>query len=160
MQISAHFESNTFKETINEKLIEKFNEVFTNFLNQKKPNIAKITKEADLNLIFISDEEIKHINKERRNLDKPTDVLSWKLYEDEITENQIIGEIYISDKYVSDQAKKKGVTDLQEICLLLTHGFLHVCGYTHDEDDTELEMNETTIQLLNQIGIDYSIKLI
>ena len=160
MQIQTHFESSMLEDILNKRSLKNLDKTLNLFIRESKPEINEITTDADLNLIFISDESIRELNKNRRGLDKPTDVLSWKMFEEDMKTNLILGEIYISDEYVQNQANRKGVKIEQEVYLLIIHGFLHVCGYTHDNDIDEKNMNETTIDLLNQLGIDYSIELI
>lgn len=160
MQIQTHFESSMLEEILNKRSFKNLDKILNLFIRESKPEINEITTDADLNLIFTSNESIRELNKNRRGLDKPTDVLSWKMFEEDMKTNLILGEIYISDEYVQNQANRKGVKIEQEVYLLIIHGFLHVCGYTHDNDIDEKNMNETTIDLLNQLGIDYSIELI
>lgn len=160
MQIQTHFESSMLEDILNKRSLKNLDKTLNLFIRESKPEINEITTDADLNLIFTSNESIRELNKNRRGLDKPTDVLSWKMFEEDMKTNLILGEIYISDEYVQNQANRKGVKIEQEVYLLIIHGFLHVCGYTHDNDIDEKNMNETTIDLLNQLGIDYSIELI
>jgi probable rRNA maturation factor len=67
----------------------------------------------------------------------------------------IFGEILISDDYVVSQAKAKDKELAEEIAFLLTHGFLHICGHTHENDTDEAKMNAATDKILKKIGIDY-----
>lgn len=135
--------------------LKKLETVMNTYINSELKDIAKKTEKAELKIYLVSDEIIKNINKERRQMDKPTDVLSWKLYEEDINENLILGEIFVSDDYTKQKAEAKGKDINTEILFLISHGFLHICGHTHENDLDEAAMNQATDRLLKKIGIDY-----
>lgn len=89
---------------------------------------------ASFNVIFIDNNKIHEINKEYRNIDRETDVISFAL-EDDITfpsmEIRILGDIYISVDRIKSQAKEYGHSELREMCFLTVHGLLHLLGYDH-----------------------------
>lgn len=160
MRIKYNFIFEDFKGLFSEHDLKMIEKQFNLFISEKHKSLNGITKEAVLDIYFISDEQIKEINKEKRAKDKATDVLSWKMYEEDIVDNMIFGEILISNDYVKKQANKKGINIKDEIYLLVTHGFLHVCGYTHENDNDELAMNIETLAIMKELGIDYSMELI
>ncbi len=124
-----------------------------NFINQYdnkrsyKRAIKKIYKKAyeDLKLIepviisvvLVDNETIHELNKNFRNIDKPTDVLSFENQED-LDE---IGDVIISLDMVSKQAKELDHSFEYELVYLAVHGFLHCLGYDHIEDDDAKEMD-------------------
>jgi probable rRNA maturation factor len=80
----------------------------------------------DLNIIFVSDEELLVINRQFLNHDYYTDIITFDLG----TENKIIsGELYISIDRVIDNAKKEGENILDEFIRVVAHGVLHLIGY-------------------------------
>ena len=109
---------------------------------------------------FQTDETIKEINKNLRNKDKTTDVLSWNMTTDNQNTDCLVGEIHISDKYVSQKCLEKNLKIDEELIFLIVHGFLHILGYDHNNDDEETEMNNETLTILEDLGIDYSLKLL
>lgn len=158
MKVVLRYESKKLK---NKNLSETIlNKVFNDYLRDQIPTIYKVCKEAELNINFVSDQQIQSINNDLRGKNKPTDVLSWEMYDLEMKENMILGEIYISDDYVTKQAKQKKVQLSDEIIFLICHGFLHICGYTHENDQDEAEMNHETEILLDKLGIDYCMDII
>jgi probable rRNA maturation factor len=86
----------------------------------------------DVNVIFTTKKQIQELNKEFREKDSPTDVLSF-----EIEEEPLEGEIYVCPEYVGEGDGEK------EVVRLIVHGFLHVVGYEHEgyfkEDSNEQE---------------------
>lgn len=86
---------------------------------------------------------IHKINKEYRNVDRPTDVISFAYNETEnIGPMEVVGDIIISIDKVKEQAKEYGHSDKREFFYLLTHGMLHILGYDHIEADERKKMRE------------------
>ena len=111
---------------------------------------------AIFNIIFVSKEEIHKINKEYRNVDRVTDVISFALEDNEEEENpilRVLGDIYISIEVAYEQANIYGHSNLREICFLATHGILHLLGYDHMEEDEEKIMFARQEELLNEYKI-------
>lgn len=100
----------------------------------------KKLKNIYFNVIIIDNEKIHEINKEYRNIDRPTDVISFAL-EDEKNENiegiRLLGDIYISIDKVRSQAKEYDHSIIREICFLAVHGLLHLLGYDHMKEEDE-----------------------
>ena len=107
-----------------------------------KPN------DITVNIVLVSPEEIKRLNKEFRNIDKVTDVLSFPMLDDfndfesarDITGECEIGDIYINPERALEQAVEYGHSYKREICFLALHGFLHLLGYDHMTESEEKEM--------------------
>ena len=107
------------------------------------------------NIIIIDNDEIHKINKEYRGIDRPTDVISFALEDDDtfIKMNQrILGDIYISIDRAREQAKEYGHSLLRE-CFLTIHGILHLLGYDHMEPEDEKVMFELQERVLDAYGI-------
>lgn len=111
---------------------------------------------AIFNIIFVSKEEIHRINKEYRNVDRATDVISFALEDNEEEINQtlrVLGDIYISIDIAYEQAEIYGHSNLREVCFLATHGILHLLGYDHMEENDEKIMFAYQEELLNEYKI-------
>jgi probable rRNA maturation factor len=156
MIIKLNFLSDKFKTTLDKETINLLEKTLNEFLLKKDEILFNICQEAELTIHLITDEEIKTVNNERRQKNKATDVLSWKMYENELAENYLFGDILISDDYNIKQSKEKKISLKEELMFLITHGFLHLCGYTHENDEDEKVMNMYTLAILKEIGIDYS----
>lgn len=89
----------------------------------------------DLELIIVNNDEIQTLNKEHRQKDKPTDVLSFPLEFD--MPNMPLGSIIISKDFVEQKAKEYGHSNHEELCLLFIHGLLHLLGFDHEVDNGE-----------------------
>jgi probable rRNA maturation factor len=98
----------------------------------------KLIEPIVVSVIFVNNDTIQELNKNYRNLDKPTDVLSFENIDD-IYE---IGDIFISIDKVEEQAKELNHSFEFELVYLAVHGFLHCLGYDHIEDDEAQEMDK------------------
>ena len=114
-------------------------------------------EKCEFNIIIIDNERIHEINREYRNIDRETDVISFAM-EDEMdvkyTDFRLLGDIYISHDRVISQAKEYEHSELREICFLATHGILHLLGYDHMEPEDEKVM----FGLQNELLDGYNIK--
>ena len=109
------------------------------------------------NVIIVDNEKIHEINKEYRNIDRETDVISFALEDDKtITDSpiRVLGDIYISIDKAKSQAEEYGHTLKRELCYLTVHGVLHLLGYDHMNEKDKKEMRELEERVLN----DYNIK--
>ena len=107
-------------------------------------------------------EEIKSINKQYRNIDKATDVLSFPMFEkDEIDEmirrnyqiEDVLGDIIISIEKVEEQAKEYGHSFERELAYMVVHGFFHIMGYDHIEEQDKIIMRKKEDEILNKLKI-------
>ena len=98
-------------------------------------------KNARFSVIIITDSEIKAINKKYRKIDKPTDVISFALEENQkeqvFLKNRVLGDIYISLDKAKKQAIEYGHSLRRELCFLAVHGLLHLLGYDHNTKEEE-----------------------
>ncbi|PLY11084.1 MAG: rRNA maturation RNase YbeY [Arcobacter sp.] len=102
----------------------------------------------DIELILVKNDEIQILNKEHRNIDKATDVLSFPLEYD--MPNMPLGSIVISVDFVEDKAKEYNHSFLDELTLLFIHGHLHLLGFDHEKDNGEhREKEEELIKKYN-----------
>ncbi|RXK08069.1 rRNA maturation RNase YbeY [Halarcobacter bivalviorum] len=102
--------------------------------------IMKELTTKEIELIFTNNEEIQILNKEHRNIDKATDVLSFPLDFD--MPNMPLGSIVISVDYVDQKAKEYEHSFEDELTLLFIHGLLHLLGYDHEVDNGEHRQKE------------------
>ena len=112
--------------------------------------------ELEFNIIIVDNERIHKINKEYRNIDRPTDVISFALEDSEGVEPEnyrILGDIYISIDKVKEQANAYGHSETRELAFLTIHGFLHLLGYDHMEPEEEKIMFAKQEEILNGFGI-------
>lgn len=114
-------------------------------------------EKCEFNIIFVDNKRIHEINKQYRNVDRETDVISFAM-EDEMdvlyTDFRLLGDIYISIDKCYSQAEEYGHSRVREICFLATHGILHLLGYDHMNEDDEKKM----FGLQNELLDGYNIK--
>ena len=82
---------------------------------------------SEISLLFTDDAEIRELNRQYLDNDRPTDVLSFPT-----DDNKIIGDIAISIDRAAEQAEAQGDTLTEELARLLIHGVLHLLGYEHE----------------------------
>ncbi len=108
------------------------------------------------NVVFIDNETIKQINKEYRNIDACTDVISFALEDGEDMTydfGRVLGDIYISVPKMKEQAKEYGHSEIREMAFLTIHGLLHLLGYDHMNKEDEEKMFKEQELILNGYGI-------
>ncbi len=128
-------------------------------------------KDISLNVTFTDDETIATVNKEFREIDKSTDVLSFPavdfskpadfsnikpndpLYFDQDTGELILGDIMISLEHAHRQALEYNHSFKREIAFLITHSLLHLLGYDHMVDSERTVMEAKQEAILNNLGL-------
>lgn len=110
--------------------------------------------------IILSDEEYIHkINKEQRKVDKPTDVLSFPMFEKNEIPNtntgvpDVLGDIIICIPIVKKQAIEYGHSFKRELAYMLVHGFYHLMGYDHMEEKEKEEMRKKEENILSKLEL-------
>ena len=114
--------------------------------------IISILTQQEIELLVTDNEEIRQINKEHRDIDKATDVLSFPY---ESMPMAPLGSIVISIDYVIQKAQEFGHTQDDEFALLFIHGLLHLLGYDHECDNGEMRAMEE--QIINKFGLPKSL---
>ena len=118
--------------------------------------LEKITNsltQKDIELLIVKNDEIQKLNKEHRNIDKATDVLSFPIDFD--MPNMPLGSIVISTDFVEEKAKEYGHSFNDEFSLLFIHGILHLLGYDHEVDKGEHRQKEE--ELIKQFNLPDSL---
>ena len=130
---------------------QKINEVAAICLREEQ-----IPQEAEVDLLFVDNEAIREMNREYRDKDSATDVLSFPMYEadEEIDEEEeiLFGDIVISLERAQEQCQEYGHSLEREVMYLLVHGLLHLAGYDHMEEEEKKEMRAQEEKLLAVIG--------
>ena len=122
------------------KLAEKVADTVIKHLKAQEPVI---------NLLLSDDQTIRKLNKQYRNFDKPTNVLSFA-YEDE----EELGDIIISMETLQREAEEKGIPLEHHFTHLLIHGILHLFGHDHINDVEAEAMEKLEVEILSELGIE------
>ena len=128
-----------------------------------------VTAPCEVDVLFTDDEGIHQINLDMRNVDRPTDVLSFPEFDlepgqppqaedeellDPATGLLPLGDMVISMERVKVQAKEYGHTNRRELAYLTVHSVLHLLGYDHlDEGEEKARMRQREETILGQLGI-------
>ncbi len=115
--------------------------------------------DSEVSITLTDDAYIHKVNKKYRNVDRPTDVLSFAFNEGEEPEIEggpgvnIMGDILISVERAAAQAEEYGHSMRREIAFLTTHGMLHLMGYDHIEEEDRQEMRAEEEFVMENLGI-------
>lgn len=110
-----------------------------------------IEQKKNMQIIFVDQETIHKLNMEYRQIDRPTDVLSF-INDDELDSS--IGDIFISIEQAKIQAEELGHSIDREIGFLSVHGYLHLIGYDHHQEEDEKKMIEEQEKLLKAAKLE------
>ena len=117
--------------------------------------IESLNTEHIMSIILVDNKKIHEINLEYRNIDRPTDVISFAAI-DSSSNRELgyeLGDIYISIDKVYEQAEAYNHSVMREFAFLVTHGTLHLLGYDHMEKEDEIVMFKKQDEILNEFGI-------
>lgn len=134
----------TFLNQSNENSWKNYKSYLGEIANKVKETLELKTEFA-FSVIMVNDNEIQEINRRYRNIDRPTDVISFAMQEGEdiIDEHQpelMLGDIFINVDAVRRQAADYGHSLKREFCFLTAHGLLHLLGYDHMNPQEETAM--------------------
>ena len=143
----------------NKKYEETIKKVVERCYEEEKLTKSKLI----ITITLTTPENIRKINKEYRNIDRATDVLSFPMFEkEELTKkikNQefmhedVLGDIIISIEKVEEQAKEYGHSFERELSYMVVHGFYHLMGYDHMTEEEKTEMRKKEDVILNALNI-------
>ena len=127
----------------------------------KEENLEK--SKLYISITLTTPEHIQEINKQYRNVDKATDVLSFPMFEKEEIEEKIksqnfehedvLGDIVISIEKVRGQAEEYGHSFEREFAYMIVHGFYHLMGYDHIKEEDKIIMRPKEEAVLMKLGI-------
>lgn len=144
----------------NEEYESKIVDVIKRCFEEEKLNNLNLY----ISITLTNPSKIRKLNKQYRNIDKETDVLSFPMFEkfeiDEIVKNQekqilkeTIGDIVISIDRVNEQAVEYGHSFERELSYMLVHGFYHLMGYDHIEEEDKKLMRPKEEKILSDLNI-------
>lgn len=119
-------------------------------LDQSKAKMAGV---AEVSVVLTDDAEQRELNKQWRGYDKSTNVLSFPQLEPFSPVAGILGDITLARETVEREADEMGITFEAHFTHLVVHGFLHLLGYDHIEDDEAHQMESLETKILGSLGI-------
>ena len=139
MEITINYSDMKFYSEDLEKLIH--------MVLSKGAELQKVPEDAEISVLICDADTIHELNRDYRNVDAPTDVLSFALNEgeDDVPEEEkALGDIVINLDRAVEQAKEFGHSKEREMAYLSVHGFLHILGYDHYDLDEKKAMRKLT----------------
>jgi probable rRNA maturation factor len=124
-----------------------------------------VEEDYEVSISFVGNQEIRELNKQYRDKDALTDVLSFPMMEFEVTEenysnedefvqeDRLLGDIVISLERAQEQAIEYGHSFERELAFLLVHGVLHLLGMDHEDEEQEKEMSKKQEEILQLLEI-------
>ncbi|NLL17492.1 MAG: rRNA maturation RNase YbeY [Clostridia bacterium] len=122
----------------------------------------QVDPQLEVSVALVDDETIRELNRDYRNVDRPTDVLSFAYREDDPdepdydidpSEEDVLGDIIISLERAKVQAEEYGHSLERELGFLVAHGFYHLLGYDHLEPEEEALMEDKVEGILALVGL-------
>lgn len=111
----------------------------------------------EISLLITDDAQIQDLNRTYRDVDAPTNVLSFPMHEGEFSDpiSFILGDVVISLDTAEKEAMEAGISLSERMSQLLTHGILHLIGYDHERsEEDEKDMEEKSLELLKLLEPD------
>ncbi len=112
------------------------------------------TAPAIASLLITSADEIKNLNKQYRDKDKATNVLSFPMSSPQEVEICLLGDIVLCASVIQQEAKQQAITERSHWAHMVVHGMLHLQGYDHVNNDEAENMEQLEIKILNQLGFN------
>lgn len=157
MKLKIELQNKTNCNFADEKLLTKIGKQVLKVFGQTNAQVA-------LTVFYVDEKEIKEINKEYRQKNKETDVISFRLVDnkenlpltkenfpfdfDKASKTIYLGEIFICEQVAKNQAKDFSNSPFREACELFVHGFLHILGCDHHEEEETKIMKNHEEQML------------
>ena len=145
---------------IDETLVLKVRDAVLSTI-KKEVDFLSLDKNFVLNLVLSDDQTVHQLNKQFRNIDRPTNVLSFANIDDPFfdeilksAEDIELGDVIMAFETLSKEADELEISLKDHFCHLWVHGMLHILGYDHIKDNERLEMEAREVEILKKLGIE------
>lgn len=142
---------------------EEYEKIIKRVLEQCFKEEKLLNSKLYITITLTNPKNIKEINKQYRNIERATDVLSFPMFEKDELEQKIqnedfeypdvLGDIIISIEKVEEQAKEYEHSFERELSYMIVHGFYHLMGYDHIEEEDKKKMRPKEEKILNDLKI-------
>lgn len=156
MKLRIYFENSQEKERITYRIKMLVRESILAALQYEK-----VKESCEVSVTFTDNEGIRAINREYREIDAPTDVLSFPLFESDGAGTKMLGDIVLSLEKCRAQAEEFGHSFARECAFLTVHSTLHLLGYDHEtgeEDEKDMRERQTAIVTAMGLGVSEASK--
>lgn len=118
--------------------------------------VLRLDKDYTFSIILLDEKDIHVINRDYRQIDRPTDVISFASNDEDVLvvggEELELGDIFINIRAIRSQAEDYGHSLKREFSFLVTHGLLHLLGYDHMDKKEEEVMFKLQEEILSEIA--------
>jgi probable rRNA maturation factor len=122
---------------------------------EKLESVSGIANAGDVCINIIDETAMQALNRDYRNIDSTTDVLSFPAAGDGFPQPEpILGDIALCLQVIKQNAADQGDEFRTELLWAVVHGLLHLLGWNHETDETYIAMNRKTIDILTQCGVE------
>ena len=124
--------------------------------NGNKGELEIPVKQAEVSVLLTDDDTVHALNRDYRNVDRPTNVLSFAALDDEsepVVDPMLLGDIAVAFETTKREAAEQGCSFADHLFHLIVHGMLHLIGYDHIEDREAEEMEALEVEILADNGI-------
>lgn len=118
-----------------------------------KQSKARVTGASEVSIVLTNDAEQQVLNRDWRGIDKSTNVLSFPQIEPFGAVSGLLGDIILARETLEKEASDQGLTFDDHFTHLVVHGFLHLLGYDHMDEDEALAMEGLETQILASLGV-------
>ncbi len=115
-----------------------------------------IDRDLEVSIVLANDDLVQVLNREYRQKDKPTNVLTFAtLDSEEIPPEGVLnlGDVILSYQTIERESQEKGIFPIDHIKHLTVHGVLHLLGYDHQDEEEANDMETLEIRILEQLGV-------
>lgn len=151
MNVNVNYEEPSFQKEDYERIIDQ--------VCQEAALVYGLGPNAEISVLLCHNDYIHKLNKQYRDMDRPTDVLSFALNEGDDDgygydgpDTALLGDIVISLEKVQEQADEYGHSFERELAYLTIHGMLHILGYDHMTPEDKAEMRKEEEFILHRLG--------
>ncbi len=144
-----------------EKVAQNLKDLVFDYVSSLEHELLARENTFSLNVCLSNDAEVHKLNKEFRGMDKPTNVLSFANIDDDLfwdtldeVEEAELGDIILAYETLVREANEKQISVYAHYCHLLVHGFLHLLGFDHQEDEEAEEMENLEVDILASFSIE------
>jgi probable rRNA maturation factor len=156
MKLKIYFENDQEKHSIHYNLKMLIRHTILETLDYEG-----MENDVEVSVTFVDDEGIRELNNKFRGMDKPTDVLSFPLFDFEGTDEppvdeieNMLGDIVVSLEKAQAQADEYGHSFEREVAFLCVHSTLHLLGYDHEtSEEDELDMRSRQTAVMEMLGL-------
>jgi probable rRNA maturation factor len=159
LEVDYVINDNSWNNYIDENSIDDFIlKIFNTIINILEYKLNR-KNTIELSITFTNDKEIQEINKNYRNVDKPTNVLSFPLFEKEFTKAykalpyMSLGDIILSIETLKKESEEQNKTFKDHLTHLIVHSILHLFGFDHIKDEEADIMENLEIKILDKLSI-------